>query len=52
MQLQSTLTCPNCAHQATEAMPTDACQYSRLQELRGAPKAEAWRSLPCHHVRA
>ena len=22
-----TLTCPNCAHQATEAMPTDACRF-------------------------
>jgi hypothetical protein len=27
MQLESTLTCPNCAHRATEAMPTDACQF-------------------------
>ncbi|MGU9982520.1 GDCCVxC domain-containing (seleno)protein [Phreatobacter sp. HK31-P] len=27
MQLQSTLTCPNCAHQALETMPTDACQF-------------------------
>jgi hypothetical protein len=24
-QLQSTLTCPNCGHQATEQMPTDTC---------------------------
>ena len=24
-QLQSTLTCPHCGHQATETMPTDAC---------------------------
>ena len=23
----STLTCPICAHQATETMPTDSCQY-------------------------
>ncbi|HEX4199078.1 MAG TPA: GDCCVxC domain-containing (seleno)protein [Caulobacteraceae bacterium] len=23
----STLTCPHCGHQATETMPTDACQY-------------------------
>lgn len=23
----STLTCPECGHQATEEMPTDACQY-------------------------
>ncbi|RUP20295.1 GDCCVxC domain-containing (seleno)protein [Methylobacterium sp.] len=27
MQLQSTLTCPHCGHQATETMPTDACQF-------------------------
>jgi hypothetical protein len=27
MQLDSTLTCPRCAHQATETMPTDACQF-------------------------
>jgi hypothetical protein len=27
MQLQSTLTCPACEHRATEAMPTDACQF-------------------------
>lgn len=27
MQLQSTLTCPHCNHQATETMPTDACQF-------------------------
>jgi hypothetical protein len=27
MQLQSTLTCPVCAHQAVEEMPTDACQF-------------------------
>jgi hypothetical protein len=27
MQLQSILTCPNCGHQATERMPTDACQF-------------------------
>lgn len=25
--LASTLTCPVCAHQQTEQMPTDACQY-------------------------
>lgn len=25
--LQSTLTCPNCGHQKTETMPTDACQW-------------------------
>ena len=25
LQLQSTLTCPHCGHQATETMPTNAC---------------------------
>jgi len=25
--LQSTLTCPECGHQATETMPTDACSF-------------------------
>lgn len=27
VQLQSVLTCPNCGHEATETMPTDACQF-------------------------
>jgi hypothetical protein len=27
MQLQSTLTCPKCTHQAIETMPTNACQF-------------------------
>jgi hypothetical protein len=27
MQLQSTLTCPKCNHQAVEQMPVDACQF-------------------------
>jgi len=27
MQLASTLTCPECGHQATETMPTNACQF-------------------------
>jgi hypothetical protein len=27
MELRSTLTCPHCGHQATETMPTDACQF-------------------------
>ena len=26
-QLQSMLTCPVCGNQATETMPTDACQF-------------------------
>ncbi|HYS45526.1 MAG TPA: GDCCVxC domain-containing (seleno)protein, partial [Rhizomicrobium sp.] len=25
--LESTITCPVCGHQATEVMPTDACQF-------------------------
>ena len=27
MQRQSTITCPQCGHAATETMPIDACQY-------------------------
>jgi hypothetical protein len=27
MQLESTLICPSCGSQATETMPTDACQF-------------------------
>jgi hypothetical protein len=27
MQLQSLLTCPHCAYEAVETMPTDACQF-------------------------
>lgn len=27
MQLTSTLTCPQCGHRTSEAMPTDACQF-------------------------
>ncbi|WP_366931214.1 GDCCVxC domain-containing (seleno)protein [Sphingomonas sp.] len=27
MELQSTLTCPNCGHVETETMPTNACQF-------------------------
>ncbi|MBL8711047.1 MAG: hypothetical protein JNL25_17770 [Rhodospirillaceae bacterium] len=26
-ELRSTITCPECGHQATETMPTNACQY-------------------------
>jgi hypothetical protein len=43
MQLQSTLTCPKCSHQAVETMPTNACQFfydckgcgERLKPLAG-----------------
>jgi hypothetical protein len=27
VELRSTLTCPKCGYQATETMPTDACQF-------------------------
>jgi hypothetical protein len=27
VQLDSTLTCPECGHRKTEAMPTDACLF-------------------------
>jgi hypothetical protein len=27
MELQSTITCPQCGHQQVETMPTDACQF-------------------------
>ena len=27
MELNSTITCPECGHKADEAMPTNACQY-------------------------
>ena len=27
VQLQSTITCPECGHSETETMPTDACQF-------------------------
>lgn len=33
IRLRSTLTCPVCGHQATETMPTDACQF--FYECRG-----------------
>jgi hypothetical protein len=43
MQLESTLTCPSCGHQAVETMPTDACVFfydckgcgTRLKPLAG-----------------
>ncbi len=43
IQLNSTITCPNCGHKKEETMPTDACQYfyecenchTRLKPLQG-----------------
>ena len=26
-ELRSTITCPQCGHEETETMPTDACQF-------------------------
>jgi hypothetical protein len=36
MQLESTLTCPACQHQAVETMPSDACRFFYDCELCGA----------------
>lgn len=27
VKLESTITCPECGHRATETMPTDSCQF-------------------------
>lgn len=43
VELQSTITCPNCRHKKTELMPTDACVYfyecdnckTRIKPLQG-----------------
>src|SRR2546428_13867841 len=42
VQLQSTLTCPNCGHQATETMSTNACVG--LYDCRGC--GQTLRPLP------
>jgi len=42
MLAQSTITCANCGHQATEIMPTDACQFfyeCKACGMRLKPKA-------------
>lgn len=55
-ELRSTITCPDCGHQATEMMSTDSCQY--FYECRGCgallkPKAGdccvfcSFGSVPC-----
>lgn len=36
MKFFSTITCPSCGHQSTEAMPTAACQFSYECKLCGA----------------
>ncbi|HEY8327050.1 MAG TPA: GDCCVxC domain-containing (seleno)protein [Rhodanobacter sp.] len=37
VQLQSTLTCPECGHQSTDTMPTMACQFFYECAGCGAP---------------
>ena len=36
IQLQSTITCPECGHRKKETMPTDACQF--FYECEGCAK--------------
>lgn len=61
MQLQSTITCPDCGHRALETMPTDACQF--FYDCTGCgtrlkPKAGdccvfcSYGSLPCPPIQA
>jgi hypothetical protein len=61
IQLQSTLICPECGHQADEAMPTDACQF--FYECRGCgavlrPKSGdccvfcSYGTVPCPPIQA
>jgi len=58
-ELQSTITCPQCDHQASETMPTDACQF--FYECKGCgarlkPRAGdccvfcSYGSVPCPPV--
>jgi hypothetical protein len=58
---ESTLTCPKCGHQATEQMPTDACQFFYDCKGCGArlkPKAGdccvfcSYGSVPCPPIQA
>lgn len=59
--LESTITCPDCGHAATETMPTDACQW--FYDCRGCgallrPQQGdccvfcSFGSLPCPPVQA
>lgn len=61
MQLQSTITCPECGHQAVETMRTDACQFFYHCKGCGArlkPKAGdccvfcSYGSVPCPPIQA
>ena len=60
-QLQSTIICPQCGHQAVETMPTDACQF--FYDCKGCgvrlkPKAGdccvfcSYGSVPCPPIQA
>jgi hypothetical protein len=58
---ESMLTCPKCGHQATEQMPTDACQFFYDCKGCGArlkPKAGdccvfcSYGSVPCPPIQA
>ncbi|MGF1477617.1 MAG: GDCCVxC domain-containing (seleno)protein [Geminicoccaceae bacterium] len=44
IELNSTLTCPECGHEATETMPTDACQF--FYDCRGC--GTLWRPKAGH----
>jgi hypothetical protein len=59
MQLEATLTCPQCNHKAVEQMPTDACQFfyvckgcgQKLKPLAGDCCVFcSYGSLPCPPV--
>lgn len=61
MQLEATITCPDCGHRALETMPTDACRF--FYDCKGCgtrlkPKAGdccvfcSYGSLPCPPVQA
>lgn len=61
LALESTITCPNCGHRATETMPTDACQYFYDCKGCGAllkPKSGnccvfcSYGSVPCPPIQA
>jgi hypothetical protein len=61
MILESIVTCPDCGHKATEAMPTDACQFFYncvACGVRLKPKAGdccvfcSYGSVPCPPVQA
>lgn len=61
MQIESTITCPDCGHRALETMPTDACQF--FYDCKGCgtrlkPKSGdccvfcSYGTLPCPPIQA